>query len=173
MADPIDSDKLLEALNILGVNAGTASDALGRFGDDTDLATEKTQDALKTNRAVQKEFDSLGLILKKTIGVKDDEYKTLKKSDELAKKRQKQEEETYKILEQTQAGFKSLTKAQQEEEVARLRSAAMLDQQLASMNRYIDENGKIIDQTIKLNKADEMRLKSVQAEEAAMKNWFR
>ena len=166
----IDVEKLEKMLEALGVNAGTAAEALGRFGDETDLATEHEQDSLKISRTVQQEFDKLGLIVKKTVGVKDAEYTTLKKSDELAKKRQKQEEETYKILEATQAGFKSLTKAQQEEEVARLRSAAMLDQQLASMNRYIDENGKIIDQTIKLNKADEMRLKSVQAEEAAMKN---
>lgn len=162
----IDVEKMLEALNI---NANQAAASLGRLNDETDLATEYEQNSLKTNRAVQKEFESLGLILKKTVGVEGEIFTTLKKSEEQLKKRQKLDEETYKILEATQAGFKSLTKAQQEEEVARMRSAAMLDQQLASMNKVINENGKIVDLSIKLTKADEMRLKSVQAEEAAMK----
>jgi len=165
----IDVEKLEKMLEALGVNAGTAAEALGRFGDETDLATEHEQDSLKISRTVQQEFDKLGLIVKKTVGVKDAEYITLKKSEELAKKRQKSDEETIKILEATQAGFKSLTKAQQEEELARMRSAAMLDQQLASMNKVINENGKLVDLSVKMNQADQLKLNMAQRQEAAMK----
>jgi hypothetical protein len=166
MTNEIDVQKLLEALNI---SADSAADSIGRMRGETDLATESFQDSVKIQRDVEKEFDKLGLVLKETTGVEKELYTTRKKSEEQLKKRQKLDEETNKIMAEAIPGWKKLSEAQQKEEKARLASANLLESQLASMNRVIDENNKLVDLTVRMNKADLLRLNMVQREEAAIK----
>jgi flagellum-specific peptidoglycan hydrolase FlgJ len=166
MTNEIDVQKLLEALNI---SADAAADSIGRMRGEIDLGTESLQDSVKTQRDIEKEFDKLGLVLKETTGVEKDLYTTRKKSEEQLKKRQKLDEETNKVMEEAIPNWKNLSEAQKKEEKARLASANLLDSQLASMNRVIDENNKLVDQTVRMNKADLLRLNMVQREEAAIK----
>lgn len=152
----MNEEEILAVLNKMAAS-------LEKMTGTVDESTKATEAATKAEEDFTKNLTSLGLVVT--------EQKTIESARKKANEdRIKLEEEINKKLSEQDENFKKLSSTQKEAYKTNLKNQKAMDDALASIGRYVNENGKLVKQTGGLTQFQEAYIATLRKSDEVQRN---